>query len=48
VTQKLLAFELAERLGHGGTDGAISGLSAVAEGYYRGASDSLEEVNITF
>lgn len=48
VTQSLLALELAERLGHGGTDGAVAGLATVAEGYYRGASESLYEVKITF
>ena len=47
VSQGLLALELTRRLGHEGSDIIWSRLAAVAEGFYRGAVESLSEVKIT-
>lgn len=46
VTRSLLAMEMAERLGHEGPDETLAGLTAVTEGFYRGAADAIKEVKI--
>ena len=47
VTQGLLGLELARRLEHAGSEAIWSRLAAVAEGLYRGAAESLNEVKVT-